>query len=370
MANDGTAAAAGAGQRDHRRPGREDGGGRRRHGQRACRADPDRDHHREGGPSGTLVDHQPQPVHRADRTVRQRLPPCDTVSTTFGIRYFTFDPAEGFSLNGEYLKIHGVDLHATEGAVGSAVRYDAMARQMELMRSMGVNALRTAHNPPAPELIQVCERLGILLMVEAFDCWHTGKLPYDYHLYFDPVGRLRHQGNGARGQELARGGALVDRQRDAGHGHAGGPGHRQPADRRHQVDRHHPARGNGLRPVPQRARHRLAAGPDPGRAGRARRQLQHRHVHGWAAREIPGQVLLLLGNGLGDLQPRGVSGPAAAQHRGELHPGQAGHFLLRQQPRVLDDERGVRAEEGPGPQVLERWLPVVRAGLHRRAHAL
>jgi beta-galactosidase len=112
----------------------------------------------------------------------------DTVSTTFGIRYFTFDPAAGFSLNGAHLKIHGVDLHATEGAVGSAVRYDAMARQMELMRSMGVNALRTAHNPPAPELVQVCERLGILLMVEAFDCWHTGKLPYDYHLYFDQWG--------------------------------------------------------------------------------------------------------------------------------------------------------------------------------------
>jgi beta-galactosidase len=109
----------------------------------------------------------------------------DTVSSTFGIRYVTFDPAEGVSLNGAYLKIHGVDLHATEGAVGSAVRYDAMARQMELMQSMGVNALRTAHNPPAPELVQVCDRLGILLMVEAFDCWHTGKLPFDYHLYFD-----------------------------------------------------------------------------------------------------------------------------------------------------------------------------------------
>ncbi|HUY52856.1 MAG TPA: glycoside hydrolase family 2 TIM barrel-domain containing protein [Streptosporangiaceae bacterium] len=109
----------------------------------------------------------------------------DAVATTFGIRYFAFDPAGGFSLNGRYLKIQGVDLHATEGAVGSAVRYDALARQMELMKSMGVNALRTAHNPPAPELVQVCERLGIVMMVEAFDCWHTGKLPYDYHLYFD-----------------------------------------------------------------------------------------------------------------------------------------------------------------------------------------
>ena len=110
---------------------------------------------------------------------------ADTVSTPFGIRYVTFDPAAGFSLNGQSLKIQGVDLHATEGAVGSAVRFDAMARQMALMKSMGVNALRTAHNPPAPELIAVCEQLGIVMMVEAFDCWHTGKLPFDYHLYFD-----------------------------------------------------------------------------------------------------------------------------------------------------------------------------------------
>ena len=112
----------------------------------------------------------------------------DTTTTEFGMRYCAFDPAGGFSLNGTYMKIQGVDLHATEGAVGSAVRYDAMARQMELMKSMGVNALRTAHNPPAPELVQICERLGILMMVEAFDCWRAGKLAYDYHLYFDAWG--------------------------------------------------------------------------------------------------------------------------------------------------------------------------------------
>ncbi|HEX3389275.1 MAG TPA: glycoside hydrolase family 2 TIM barrel-domain containing protein [Streptosporangiaceae bacterium] len=113
---------------------------------------------------------------------------ADSVATPFGIRYVTFDPAAGFSLNGQYLKIQGVDLHATEGAVGSAVRFDAMARQMQLMKSMGVNALRTAHNPPAPELIAVCEQLGIVMMVEAFDCWRHGKLAYDYHLYFDQWG--------------------------------------------------------------------------------------------------------------------------------------------------------------------------------------
>jgi len=109
----------------------------------------------------------------------------DSTSTEFGIRHFAFDPDAGFSLNGKAIKIQGVDLHATEGAVGSAVLYDALAHQMRLMKGMGANALRTAHNPPAPELVQICERLGILLMVEAFDCWHTGKVAFDYHLYFD-----------------------------------------------------------------------------------------------------------------------------------------------------------------------------------------
>ena len=141
----------------------------------------------------------------------------DSTTTAFGIRYFAFDPAAGFSLNGQAMKLQGVDLHATEGAVGSAVRYDALAQQMELMKSMGVNALRTAHNPPAPELVQVCDRLGIVMMVEAFDCWHTASSPYDYHLYFDAVERLRHQGDGQRVEELARSGAVVDRQRDPGH---------------------------------------------------------------------------------------------------------------------------------------------------------
>ena len=109
----------------------------------------------------------------------------DTTTTEFGFRYFAFDPASGFALNGQPMKIQGVDLHATLGPLGAAVSYDALSHQMELMKSMGANALRTAHNPPAPELVQVCQRLGILMMVEAFDCWHTGKVAFDYHLYFD-----------------------------------------------------------------------------------------------------------------------------------------------------------------------------------------
>jgi beta-galactosidase len=109
----------------------------------------------------------------------------DTYRTVFGFRTFRFDPDEGFFLNGTHHKIKGVDLHHDLGALGAAVSIDAVRRQMEIMRSMGVNALRTSHNPPAPEVIQVCEELGVIMLVEAFDCWRTGKNPYDYGRFFD-----------------------------------------------------------------------------------------------------------------------------------------------------------------------------------------
>ncbi len=109
----------------------------------------------------------------------------DRTSTTFGIRWLTFDPNHGISLNGQPLKIHGVDLHNDEGALGSVNNYDALWRQMSALKAMGVNAFRTSHNPPSPEMIDVCQRLGIVMMVEAFDAWDVGKLSQDYHLYFN-----------------------------------------------------------------------------------------------------------------------------------------------------------------------------------------
>ncbi|MZF90985.1 glycoside hydrolase family 2 TIM barrel-domain containing protein [Streptomyces sp. SID5643] len=109
----------------------------------------------------------------------------DTYRTVFGLRTFRFDPDEGFFLNGTHHKIKGVDLHHDLGALGAAVSIDAVRRQLEIMRSMGVNALRTSHNPPAPEVIQVCEELGVVMLVEAFDCWRTGKNQYDYGRFFD-----------------------------------------------------------------------------------------------------------------------------------------------------------------------------------------
>ncbi|MFE2216905.1 glycoside hydrolase family 2 TIM barrel-domain containing protein [Streptomyces canus] len=109
----------------------------------------------------------------------------DTYHTPFGLRTFRFDPDEGFHLNGTHHKIKGVDLHHDLGALGAAVSIDAIRRQMTIMKSMGVNAFRTSHNPPSPEMIQVCEELGIVMLVEAFDCWRTGKTRYDYGRFFD-----------------------------------------------------------------------------------------------------------------------------------------------------------------------------------------
>lgn len=109
----------------------------------------------------------------------------DAYPTTFGFRHVTIDPDQGLSLNGEHAKLQGVDLHHDQGALGSAINRDALLRQMTIMKSMGVNAFRTSHNPPSPEMISVCEELGIVMMVEAFDCWHTGKTTYDYHRFFD-----------------------------------------------------------------------------------------------------------------------------------------------------------------------------------------
>jgi beta-galactosidase len=108
----------------------------------------------------------------------------DAVETRFGLRWVELSPDHGLAINGTPLKIHGVDLHHDLGALGSAVNRDAVWREMSIMKSMGVNALRTAHNPPSLELIDVCERLGIVVMVEAFDTWRNHKTQFDYATWF------------------------------------------------------------------------------------------------------------------------------------------------------------------------------------------
>ncbi len=109
----------------------------------------------------------------------------DQYQTPFGIRTIKFDPDHGFFLNGEHVKINGVCDHADLGALGTAVNVRALQRQIQILQEMGCNAIRTSHNPPAPELLDLCDRMGMLVMDESFDCWERGKRPNDYHLLFD-----------------------------------------------------------------------------------------------------------------------------------------------------------------------------------------
>lgn len=109
----------------------------------------------------------------------------DRYETTFGIRYFDFDQKKGFKLNGEQVKIQGVCLHHDLGCLGAAYNRRAMQRQLEIMRDMGVNAIRTAHNPPASDLLDLCDEMGFFVMDETFDIWSMKKSPYDYSLYWE-----------------------------------------------------------------------------------------------------------------------------------------------------------------------------------------
>jgi beta-galactosidase len=109
----------------------------------------------------------------------------DTHDTPFGIRTFEFTTDMGFFLNGKHVDIKGVNLHHDLGCLGAAVNKRAIERQLEIMKSMGCNAIRTSHNPPAPELLDLCDRMGFLVMDEAFDEWKLSKTMFGYGQFFD-----------------------------------------------------------------------------------------------------------------------------------------------------------------------------------------
>jgi len=104
----------------------------------------------------------------------------DEYESPLGIRYFHFDKDKGFFLNGQWLKIKGVCNHHDLGALGAAVNTRAMERQLQILKKMGCNAIRTAHNPPAPELLDLCDKMGFLVMDESFDMWKKKKNKHDY----------------------------------------------------------------------------------------------------------------------------------------------------------------------------------------------
>jgi beta-galactosidase len=140
------------------------------------------DHLRVTDPDRWDLDHPA--LYTAHVTVLRNGKPIDSEDVRFGIREFHFDPNKGFFLNGVHHKIYGVALHTDAGALGTAVPLAAWQRRLTALRALGVNAIRTAHNPPAPEFLDLADRMGFLVMDEMFDCWTVAKNPYDYHLYF------------------------------------------------------------------------------------------------------------------------------------------------------------------------------------------
>lgn len=109
----------------------------------------------------------------------------DRSSTRFGIRRIEFSRERGFLLNGRRVKFRGVCMHHDLGALGAAVNVRAIERQLELLKAMGCNAIRTSHNPPAVELLDLCDEMGFLVIDEAFDEWRLGKVGNGYHTLFE-----------------------------------------------------------------------------------------------------------------------------------------------------------------------------------------
>ena len=124
-------------------------------------------------------------LHRAINEVYYNGRLADRNETTFGVRSISFDAENGFRLNGKTLKLKGGCVHHDNGPLGSRAFDRAEERRVELLKASGFNAIRCAHNPPSPAFLDACDRLGMLVIDEAFDMWQIRNNPYDYHLYFE-----------------------------------------------------------------------------------------------------------------------------------------------------------------------------------------
>ncbi len=127
-----------------------------------------------------------QSPHRyvAVTTVSQNGRAVDRIETRFGIRTIAFDSNRGLIVNGEHVPFRGVNNHHDLGALGAAFNTRAAERQLEILREMGTNAIRMSHNPPAPELLELTDRMGFVVIDEVFDSWERKKTPLDFHLIF------------------------------------------------------------------------------------------------------------------------------------------------------------------------------------------
>lgn len=124
-------------------------------------------------------------LYTVSTQVKQQGKTVDEYESRTGLRTFRFDARKGFFLNGTPVKINGVCLHHDLGCLGSAVNKSAIERQLRILKEMGCNGIRCSHNPPAPELLDLCDSMGFIVMDEAFDMWHRRKSTYDYANYFD-----------------------------------------------------------------------------------------------------------------------------------------------------------------------------------------
>jgi len=131
----------------------------------------------------------PPPTQQPNRylavtTLLRDEKPIDAYETRFGIRSLEFNPDKGIFVNGEHIQIKGVNQHHDLGALGAAFNIRAAERQLEILREMGCNAIRMSHNPSAPELLELTDRMGFLVIDEIFDSWERKKTPHDFHLIF------------------------------------------------------------------------------------------------------------------------------------------------------------------------------------------
>ncbi len=135
-------------------------------------------------------------LYRLKTSVTDKSKVYDNLETNIGIRTFSFSADTGFVLNGKSMKFQGVNNHSDLGALGAALNNRVLERRLEILKEMGCNAIRTAHNPPSEELLDLCDKMGFMVMDEAFDEWleswpfggikkPQGKAKYGYHLYFD-----------------------------------------------------------------------------------------------------------------------------------------------------------------------------------------
>ncbi|WP_258105287.1 sugar-binding domain-containing protein [Marinoscillum sp. MHG1-6] len=124
-------------------------------------------------------------LYQASISITNGKSKLDTYDEQFGIRSIAFSTEQGFQLNGETVLLNGGCVHHDNGCLGAAAFDRAEERRVELLKSGGFNAVRTSHNPPSEAFLEACDRLGLLVIDEAFDGWRTQKVPFDYSLYFD-----------------------------------------------------------------------------------------------------------------------------------------------------------------------------------------